>query len=215
MSSRSELEVKSRLVLGLGLLSIGLVWLLKLLWPVLVIAGMGAGGYYLWRQQYRKYQAYQRRQDRLTEKFYYLLQQRQGRMSALEFAMHTRVDGRDAQRFLHSQAQAFGAFFERTVHGDIIYIFNLAVVFSLEPSYAPPAYRPVTPAEVAWAYAEQAQVKRAYVEDMRRRQREGQRKGESGRSLRPSAEKILPTVRGRAQATAENVKTIDVSAVNE
>ena len=107
--------------------------------------------------------------------------------------MYSRVENRAAQRYLHSQAQSFGAFFERTAHGDIIYIFNLAVVYSLEPAYAPPtAYaipespcpKPM-PAEMAWTHAQQ------------------------------QASVSLPTVRGRAMDTSENVKTIDIKAVNE
>ncbi|MEL7144501.1 MAG: hypothetical protein AAGL08_20100, partial [Cyanobacteria bacterium J06573_11] len=125
----SDFESKSRLVLGIGLLSIGLAWLLRLLWPVLVVVGAGAGGYLLWLKQYRRFLAYQHREDRLLDQFCYLIEHRQGRISSLEFAMHSRVDKRAAQRYLHSQAQSFGAFFERTVHGDITYIFNLAVVY--------------------------------------------------------------------------------------
>ncbi len=214
MASPSELEVKSRLILGLGLLSLGLVWLLKLLWPVLILIGVGLGGYWAWRSQHRKYKAYQRRQNRLSERFCYLLQQRRGRVSALEFAMHTRLSSRESQRYLHLQAQSFGAFFERTVHGDIVYIFDLAVVFSLAPSLAPPVYassfqQPATPAEIAWAYAEQSK---------KAQHRSANRSVERLAHIQstPSADgEALTTVRGRASGTPEGIVTIDVAAVNE
>ncbi|MGB3570751.1 MAG: hypothetical protein WA783_05885 [Phormidesmis sp.] len=210
MASPSELESRSRLILGLGLLSLGLVWLLKLLWPVLILFGMSLGGYWLWRQQHRKYRAYQRRQNRLSEKFCHLLQQRQGRVSALEFAMHTRLNSRESQRYLHSQAQAFNAFFERTVHGDIVYIFDLAVVFSLAPALAPPAYaplrqQPATPAEIAWAYAEQSRKTRPKLTA----------RSAHRQNTAPVDSEALPTVRGRAANTHKGIVTIDVAAVNE
>lgn len=202
-SRASALEHQSRLILGVGLLSIGLALLLKLLWPILLVVGVGAGSYWLWLKQYQQFVTYQQKEDRLIDCFCSLLEQRQGRISSLEFAMYARVESRQAQRYLHAQAQSFGAFFERTVHGDIIYIFNPAVVYSLEPRYAPPtayidaAYvrhtqqnQPRASAEVAWTNAQQL-------------------------AERQPEKDFIPTVRGQAVNVSENVKTIDVSVVNE
>ncbi len=219
MASPSELESKSRLILGLGLLSLGLVWLLKLLWPALVLVGLGIGCYWLWHHQRRKYRAYWRRQNRLSEKFCQLLQQRQGRVSALEFAMHTRINSREAQRYLHAQAQAFNAFFERTMHGDIVYIFDLAVVFSLEPALAPPVYAPsshrlVTPAEMAWAYAEQVKQTQPKSTNLSS-DLSATNSSATYQGAAPMEHKTLPTVRGRALDSSERIVTIDVAAVNE
>lgn len=68
--------------------------------------------------------------------------------------MYTRLSGTDARHYLHRQAQAFGAYFERTVNGDIIYIFNLS---GIPGQFVGPQ---MTPAEIAWAYAERAQEAR-------------------------------------------------------
>jgi hypothetical protein len=148
MPSRSDLEIKSRLFLGLGLLSL-VVLLLRLLLPVFVIAALGAGGYWLWRQWKQQQQQQQRRQARLDAKFYQLLRQQQGHISVLDFAMFAQINGAAAQSYLNAQAQAFLAHFETTVRGDIIYVFNLATM------PGPSSHR-FTPAETAWAYAEQA-----------------------------------------------------------
>jgi hypothetical protein len=152
MPSRSDLEIKSRFFLGLGLLSLVVVLLLRLLLPVLVIAALGAGGYWLWRQQQ---QQQQQRQARLDAKFYQLLRQQQGHISVLDFAMYAQIHGAAAQTYLNAQAQAFLAHFETTVHGDIIYVFNLATM---------PGSHRATPAEAAWAYAEQARSERVRAE---------------------------------------------------
>ena len=152
MPSRSEFESQSRIVLGLGLVSLVVFLLLRLLWPVILLCAVGIGGYWLWRSQWKKLQQHQRHQERLDGKFYELLQQRQGYVSALDLAMHTGLTGHSAQRYLHRQAAAFGACFQRTAHGDIIYIFNITGLYP-QPNY--------TPAAAAWAYAE-----RVYAEQL-------------------------------------------------
>jgi len=197
MPFRSNLENHSRLILGLGMIFLGSVWLLRMLWPIFLLALLGGlivGGYWLLRRQQTELQQQQVREDRLARKFYELLDYRQGRISSLEFAMHTRIDGREAQRYLHSQAQAFGGFFERTVHNDVVYIFNPAVIYSYAPQ------RPATPAELAWTYTAQARAQPAQ---------------NNARHQRRLAEKATShTVRGQAHR-AENIRTIDVTAVNE
>lgn len=158
MPSRSDLEIKSRLVLGLGLLSLVVVLLLKLLLPVLVIAGLGAGGYWLWRQWKQQQQQQQRRQARLDAKFYQLLRQQQGHISVLDFAMYAQIHGAAAQDYLNAQAQAFLAHFETTARGDIIYVFNLVAMQGNSGGHR------AAQAEAAWAYAEQARSKRVQAE---------------------------------------------------
>lgn len=153
MPSRSHLELKARLVLGVGLLGIVVVLLLRLLLPVLAFGGLVIGGYYLWQQWSRQQQQRQRQQNRVNAQFYQLLQQQQGRISVLDFAMRTQLTGEAAQDYLNTQAQAFSAFFETTLQGDIIYVFNLAAV-----------RHPSAQAEAAWAYAEQVRAERAHAE---------------------------------------------------
>ncbi|MEO1620212.1 MAG: hypothetical protein AAFU53_04165 [Cyanobacteria bacterium J06632_3] len=123
---------------------------LWLMWPVVLLIALVGGGYWLWHQRHQQQQQEARYEARLNSQFYELLHQRQGRVSALELAMHTRISGTKARQYLHRQAQSFGGFFERTVHGDVIYIFNLAAMYSGSPA--------MTPAEVAWAYAERERL---------------------------------------------------------
>lgn len=215
MPSRADIENHSRLILGLGMMGLGAVWLLRLIWPILLLGLLGGliiGGYWILQRQQAEFLRQQRREDRLARKFYELLDYRQGRISSLEFAMYTRINGREAQRYLHAQAQAFGGFFERAPHNDTVYIFNPAVIYSYMPqssmAHAPMAHapmaqnpmsqgyrqhQPATPAETAWTQAAQASVRK---------------------QLTSSEPAPLPTVRGQAHS-AENIKTIDVTAVNE
>jgi len=202
MPSRSQLENHARLILGLGMIALGAVWLLQLLWPLLLLCllvGFMLGGFWLLRHQQEEFLRQQRREDRLARKFYELLDYRQGRISSLEFAMHTQIDGREAQRYLYTQAQAFGGFFERTAHNDIVYIFNPAVIYSYTPQ------RPPTPAEIAWTHTAQA---RARTRTQARTHTGTQKR------LNASEPSPLPTVRGKAHS-ADHIKTIDVTAVNE
>lgn len=198
MPSRSEFESQSRLILGLGLVSLAVFLLLRLLWPVILLCILGAGGYWLWRQQWKALQQHQRHQERLDSKFYQLLYQRQGYVSALDLAMSTGLTGHSAQRYLHGQAQAFGACFQRTVRGDIIYIFNITGLYP-QPNY--------TPAAAARAYAE-----RIYAEQrLARKEQVSWAKAYHIRNMRrlPS-DRLLsdcPSVKGDV--------IIDVSAVNE
>ncbi|MFK8182896.1 MAG: hypothetical protein AB8B99_05935 [Phormidesmis sp.] len=158
MHSRSDLEIKMRLVLGLILLSLVMVLLLRLLLPVLAIAGFIAGGYWLWQQYRNQQQRYQRQQTRIHAQFYQLLRQQQGRISVLDFAMRTRLSGADAQAYLNTQAQAFSAFFETTISGDLIYVFSSSHSDRIyqEQAYQKRVYKEQAKAERA--YAEQAQT---------------------------------------------------------
>lgn len=144
MPSRSDLEIKSRLALGLGLLSLVVVLLLRLLLPLLALAGLGAMGFWLWRSHHQKQQHKQRQQARIKAMFYQLLKQQQGRISVLDFAMRTQLDGAAAQAYLNTQAQVFSAFFETTPQGDLIYVFGAAAVRSHAAQ-----------GKAVWAYSEQ------------------------------------------------------------
>jgi serine/threonine-protein kinase RIO1 len=230
MPSRSDLEIKSRLVLGLGLLSLVVVLLLRLLLPLLAIFGLGAMGFLLWRSHSKKRQQQKRQQTRINAKFYKLLQQQQGRISVLDFAMRTQLDGPAAQAYLNRQAQSFSAFFETTPQGDLIYVFSSAAARSN-----------ATQAEAAWAYSEQA-MEKARVDQARSQRARAQRAQQKAqtawnnakqiRTLRQLAKKEQPearkptphklphqhaltgSVRPDSPAAApQNVITIDVTAV--
>ncbi len=201
MPSHSDLEIKSRLVLGLGFLSLVVILLLRLLLPVLAFSGLGAAGYWLWRQQQKRKRRQQRHQARLNTKFYQLLRRQQGRVSVLDFAMHTRLDGTAAQVYLNNQAQAFSACFETTLRGDIIYVFNVAAVHGNSPHYPP------SPAEAAWAYAEGPYAAKAYGAKAREETQAAWANAKQIRTLRQLSQ------RASTGSEPDSVVTIEVPAV--
>jgi hypothetical protein len=157
MPSRSDLEIKSRLILGIGLLSLVVVLLLRLLLPLLIFLCVGGAGYWLWLQYRKRQQQQQRRQTRINAQFYQLLHQQRGRVSVLDLAMRTQMEGSEAQNYLNTQAHAFSAFFDTTPQGDIIYIFNLAAVQGSAHQTS------ADHAKAAWDYAEQARMEQAHA----------------------------------------------------
>ena len=122
---------------------------------MLILLGFTALGYWLWRAIQRHRQRHRRRQARLNKQFYQLIQQRQGRVSALDFAMYAQIDGIAAQDYLNHQAQAFSAYCETTHQGDIVYVFNQATLG--QSMYAEQM-------EAAWAWREYARAQRAHFE---------------------------------------------------
>ena len=129
--------------------------LLRLLLPLLLLLGFGALGCWTWRVIHRYHQRQRRRQARLNAQFYQLLKRQQGRISALDFAMFARLDGLEAQDYLNEQAQAFSAYGETTMQGEVVYVFNLAAIAQ------PTQYET---AQAAWALAERTRAQRAYLE---------------------------------------------------
>ncbi len=171
---RLRLWIGLAVVCGLGL--IAFVLLLRLLLPVLLLMSLGALGYGIWRTVHRHRQQQRRRQARLNTQFYQLLKRQQGRISALDFAMFTQTDGIAAQSYLNEQAQAFSAYCETTIQGDIVYVFSLATVDQ-------PTHRET--AQAAWA--EQARVQRAHFE----RKRAAWISAKQMRSLRQLSQKAV------------------------
>jgi len=150
---RLRLRIWLAVLGGLGL--IAFVLLLRLLLPLLLLTGFLALGYWIWRLIHRHHQRQRRRQARLNTQFYQLLKRQQGRISALDFAMFTQTDGMVAQNYLNEQAQAFSAYCETTIQGDIVYVFNLAAIS--QPTHHDSA-------RAAWVWAEQAHAQRAQFE---------------------------------------------------
>lgn len=190
MHSRSDLEIKVRLVLGLILLSLAMIVLLRLLLPVLAIAAFIAGGYWLWQQYRNQQQRYQRQQARIHAQFYQLLRQQQGRISVLDFAMRTRLSGADAQNYLNAQAQAFSAFFETTISGDIVYVFSSAHANRMQQAQV----------HQARAYQEQMRAERAYAQQAHT----AWTNANQIRTLRQLSKQ------GNAQAIREHIEQVDM-----
>lgn len=107
------------------------VLLLQLLLPWLLLGGVGAVVLWLWRRHL------QRNLQRHTL-FYELIQQRGGRISALEFAIAAQLTGLEARRFLDARAREFFGNFEPTNQGDVLYTFDVRNVSPQSPAAPPP-----------------------------------------------------------------------------
>ncbi|MBE9031584.1 hypothetical protein IQ266_17770 [filamentous cyanobacterium LEGE 11480] len=95
--------------------------------PPLVIGGA------LWMTGRQRDQA--RAEDRLQSTFFQVLQQGQGRMSILDFAMASKLDGDAAKAYLDDRAREFNADFDVNDDGAVLYCFNTALpaVAALQP----------------------------------------------------------------------------------
>ena len=94
-----------------------LLEIIKILLPWLMVGGLAAMGWWLWRRR----QLEIRRQHQV---FYSLIQAHQGRISILNFAIAANLGAREARQFLDDRAEDFLANFEVTEQGDMLYIFN-------------------------------------------------------------------------------------------
>lgn len=104
--------------MGLGLAGglLLLLALIQILLPWLAVGGLVALGFWGWNR-------YHARQLALNRLFYLMLQQQQGRISVLDFAIRTHLTGEQARSFLNQRAKEFFATFEPMEHGDVLYIF--------------------------------------------------------------------------------------------
>ena len=114
---QTEVGTKFFLILVLITLTFFLLEIIKILLPWLMIGGLAATGWWLWRRR----QLEIRRQQQI---FYSLIQAHQGRISVLDFAIAANLDAREARQFLDHRAEEFLANFEVTEQGDMIYLFN-------------------------------------------------------------------------------------------
>jgi hypothetical protein len=87
---------------------------LRVVVPILV-------GWWLWRR-FRSRQ--QGQQEALNAIFYQLIQEHQGRITVLDFAMSTKLPAIAAREFLDARAKEFSAHFEVTEQGDTFYVFR-------------------------------------------------------------------------------------------
>lgn len=89
----------------------------RMLLGVAVISGLG----WAWKQYQQKEQ---QRLSKLNALFYQLIQENQGRLTALDFAMHGEISGTEAQEYLEERAREFAAGYEITDNGGMVYCFS-------------------------------------------------------------------------------------------
>ncbi|MCL1467524.1 hypothetical protein [Argonema galeatum] len=80
-------------------------------------------GLWIWRGLAR--QRDKEVQDRLQSIFYRLIQQENGEITVLRFAMEAQLPGKEAKKYLDEKAKEFLANFDVTETGDISYRFDL------------------------------------------------------------------------------------------
>ena len=114
---QTDLGTKFFLIFVLVVLTFFLLEIIKILLPWLMVGGVAAFGWWLWRRR----QLEIRRQQQV---FYGLLQAHQGRVSVLDFAIAANLSAREAKFFLDHRAEEFLANFEVTEKGDMLYVFN-------------------------------------------------------------------------------------------
>ncbi|MGL5061665.1 MAG: hypothetical protein ACRC62_16975 [Microcoleus sp.] len=96
-------------------------------WTIAATAGLG-WAYKLYQQQQKNKLA------RLDEVFYRLIQENQGRVTALDLAMNAKLPGEKTQQYLDDRAKEFAADFEVTEQGGILYYFQIAKPADTEDS---------------------------------------------------------------------------------
>jgi hypothetical protein len=85
--------------------------------PATVVGGWLAWGLYK--------QGHKEISDRLRATFYRLIQEGNGQITVLRFAMEAELSGQEARNYLDQRAKEFNATFEALDVGDIAYRFNL------------------------------------------------------------------------------------------
>ncbi|MEO0455845.1 MAG: hypothetical protein AAF152_04580 [Cyanobacteria bacterium P01_A01_bin.114] len=85
-----------------------------------------AGGIWLWRSANApRLKAQAAEAQRLQSVFYQLVEEKQGKFTLIEFAIAAQLPGDKARAFLDEQSKSFGADYDVTDKGDIVYQFLL------------------------------------------------------------------------------------------
>lgn len=118
----------SSALVGYIILFVLAISLIQILLPFMILAGIGWGIYKVWQYWHQQQQQIslnsKEQQDRLTSTLYKLIQQHQGRVSILDFAMTAKISSTEAKDFLDEKAKEFFADFEPTDLGEVLYVFN-------------------------------------------------------------------------------------------
>ena len=119
---QSGLVLLFPIALGLALIVYAWRWLIVFG----VLSAMGG----LWKYYEQKQQ---QREECLNVIFYQTLQEHQGRITTLDLAIAANITGVEAQEFLQQRAKEFGAEFDVTDAGGILYCFS-SLTMPNEPS---------------------------------------------------------------------------------
>ncbi|WP_414565385.1 MULTISPECIES: hypothetical protein [unclassified Anabaena] len=92
--------------------------------PTMVLGGWMSLG--LYRQSKNEKKVLQQQlSDRLQTTFYNMLQENQGRVTVLTFAMHSQLPAADAREYLDLKAKEFNANFQVNEEGAVSYHFDI------------------------------------------------------------------------------------------
>ena len=79
-----------------------------------------SGGWLIWSLSQQRQQE---KENYLRSKFFHLIEQGDGSIAALNFAMEATISGEEAERHLEAYSKEFNADFEVTEDGNLIYKF--------------------------------------------------------------------------------------------
>ena len=116
-SPRSALTILLPAALGMALI----VWAWRWLLAIGLLFTIGG----LWKYFQAKQQEHL---EELNEVFYQILQEHQGRVTTLDFAIAANITGLEAKEYLQERAREFGADFEVNTSGGIVYCFSTVKV---------------------------------------------------------------------------------------
>jgi hypothetical protein len=117
------------------------LFVLQKAFPLAILTVGGWGSWRVWKY----YQQRQQHQlETLDDVFYRLIRENQGRITALDLAMHSKQSGTKVQDYLDQRATEFAAQYEITDTGGMIYYFPTAQPVSKveEPLPSPPVEKP-------------------------------------------------------------------------
>jgi hypothetical protein len=90
-------------------------------WRLVVAGAIVSGIAWAWKNHSQKNEA---RSVELNAVFYKLIQEHQGRLTVLDFAMEADIPGDEAQEYLDTRAREFSAQYEITENGGMVYCFS-------------------------------------------------------------------------------------------
>ena len=90
-----------------------------------LLLGIPSVAWGIWLAKGLHRQAKQEMCDRLNATFYKMVQENNGKLTVLRFAMEAQLPGKEAREYLDEKAREFQASFDVTENGDVTYLFHL------------------------------------------------------------------------------------------